>query len=523
MSSRFLAIALVLVLAGCLGSTPVVEPPSPPSSPTVRVVDERGQPVAFAQVTAFVAGDPIATLAADAQGVLARSLVPPGTQTLAFGAAARASVSFAAGAVPSLVTLPVSSSTEPEAFLRFLPHVSLICPSVDPPPYSCSRFGESVLEIAGDGTVWESATSAVGRSPPIWTSRDGGKTFQLLEGRLTGVVRDATGIEGDFAIDEAGNVYFFDILAGAAYFTSYTAAGDHRWTLPHAFPPLVDRPWVRAGKADEVFILYNTGTASQFYKSLDGGKTFDLQGGYKFPCPLGNLGQNPAQRQHLAVAAICSVPQVWTSKDAGATWSEAGEVPLPKGHVARGYRMHSILGVGMDEVDRVYVAYQHATPSAVEPAPDNDRLDVSVVRLERGTWAGPWLASPAGINYMPWLAAGRDGSIAIGFYHAEGDNETEATEWRLMVSASIDADAATPHFQYTIADDEVLTTGILDRQLGDFLEVRYAPDGHLGVSYSKVVLEEGPTATPQNVARFIASDGGLKLGPVTFLNGPRVG
>ncbi|MCA1811524.1 MAG: hypothetical protein LC623_05885, partial [Halobacteriales archaeon] len=168
--------------------------------------------------------------------------------------------------------------------LAFLPPVRLACRLEDPVSNlqdqaqgSCGAFGEPVIEVAGDGTVWASATCCVGRSPPIWVSRDGGRSFHLLPfADRTGLVRDAFGIEGDFAIDDAGNVFFFDISAATTYFTKYRGDGTHVFTKADAFPPLVDRPWVRAGKADEVWVFYNTGSATNLYHSTDGGLTWSL-------------------------------------------------------------------------------------------------------------------------------------------------------------------------------------------------------------------------------------------------------
>jgi hypothetical protein len=219
--------------------------------------------------------------------------------------------------------------------LGFLPPVDLVCPSdgaqytlLDTAFGDCGKFGEPVLEVAGDGTVWASATCCVGRSPPIWVSRDGGESFQLLPfADRTGLVRDSFGIEGDFAIDDAGNAYFFDISAATTWFSKYRADGTHVHTKADVFPPVVDRPWVRAGRADEVWVFYNTAQATNLFHSTDGGLTWTVLP-VGFDCALMTIGQG-LDRDHLFVAGCSDDPQLRVSTDGGLTFGRPIRLPLP--------------------------------------------------------------------------------------------------------------------------------------------------------------------------------------------------
>lgn len=535
MPAKSLPIVLtaLAVLAGCLAGVPSTPHPG---AAAVQVRERGHGPIPYAQVSLLAGDRVVALLNADGQGALEGLQVPAGATKVAIGAPGFATASFAVGALPAVVELDRATDRTAGAFLRMLPRVDLACPAIDPPPYSCGRFGESVVEVAGDGTIWESATNAVGRSPPIWTSRDHGKTFQVLSSFSAatpeGLARDATGIEGDFAIDDVGNVYFYDILVGAAYMSSYKADGTHRWTVPEPFMPLNDRPWVRAGKADEVFAAYNTGSATQFYKSTDGGKTFDLVHGHTFACGLGTLGQGPARDQLYVAAACGDKPMLWSSKDGGATWDEGKTLPLPTGtfkdNAGQDHRnIGNFLPPVADEAGNVYVVFSHALerPKDLGSQGLDNETAIYVDRLgPSGAWAGPWQVGPSGLNLLPWPAAGKAGHLGLAWYHADGAAEVAGTtEWRLFTAASVDADAATPHFQFTVADPEVLNVGPLDRNLGDFLQSDLTPDGRLVVAYAKQVGRHDAFAAASSLSddiKFVQSDRGLDLAPLKFLNGP---
>jgi hypothetical protein len=520
----------LIVLSGCLQS-PSIEPPAPHAPVDLTVVGSDDAPIAFAQVTFLAAGQPVAVLSTDATGRATSLIAPPSATDVAVGAPGHATAIFPANTVPARVRLEKAETQDVDAFLRYRLPVVLQCPALDPPPYSCDRFGEPVIEVAGDGTIWYSATCCIGRSPPIWTSRDGGLTFQLLDSfRPTtplGLLRDGTGIEGDFAIDDAGNVYFFDILAGAAYFTSYTKDGTHRWTVPQAWPPLVDRPWVRAGKADTVWAVYNTGFSTRIYGSHDGGLTWELADGREFPCGLGNFGQG-AKRDTLYVAAPCgNQPRVWTSPDGGHSWDAGEALPLPAGDWPQGRSIELHTVPVADEAGNVYISYIHRLPRPVDVAPDA-RYDARAVYLVRrdveGNWHGPFQVGPVGIAHYAWPAAGKLGHVGIAWYHAEGTVENAQSEWRLMTAVSVDADGPTPHFQLALGDEDVLARGPLSRQLGDFLQADLTPDGRLVVAYAKQVGRNDvfQQAAPADVqSRFVSTDGGLSLAPLQFPNGPK--
>lgn len=401
--------------------------------------------------------------------------------------------------------------------LTFEAPVDLECPS-DNPLYliwdlaytDCGNFGEPQLEVAGDGTIWYSAVCCVGQAPPIWRSFDGGVAFVPLDfGDGTGVVRDAFGIEGDFAIDDAGNVYFFDIAAATGWFTKFSAHGAHLHTKPDVFPPLVDRPWVRAGAADEVFILYNTGMSSRFFRSTDGGLTWDYPGSTEFPCGLMTLGQG-GERHQLAATGCAGAPMLYRSDDAGATWDGGTGLPVPDGYGP----YESYMAPAGDANGSFYVPVTHTID-------DGAHTVVSVYRVDPdGSVAGPWQVTPSdGLAEKPWMIAGKDGVAAFAYFQAEQvarDNETTDAVWHVQVAYTSEGLTDRPTWTTVRADPQAVLEGSFGRELGDFLEARQTPDGRIAIAYG---ARPGSPDAPI-VNRFVQSAVGIDLGPAVFRNGP---
>lgn len=407
-----------------------------------------------------------------------------------------------------------------ESVLGFNAPVDLLCPTEGTAAIfdqlgECGQFGEPVIEVAGDGTVWASATCCVGRSPPIWTSRDGGESFQLLPfAERTGLVRDAFGIEGDFAIDDAGNVYFFDISAATTWFSKYQADGTHVFTKADVFPPVVDRPWVRAGKPDEVWVFYNTAQATNLFHSTNGGLTWSVLP-VGFSCALMTFGQGPA-RDRLFVSGCSNEPQLAISQDGGTTFGTPIMLPVPDLGVApadlpNGTGTDFLMPPVSDEAGNIYVPFTYAADK------DNHRqgIWVDIVHPD-GTIVGPILVS-GDLNWTekPWGAAGADGRYAVAFYGSEARRGDGANAtWNLTVAATVDGGSDAPSFVLAKPDPEpVLVEQSFGRQLGDFLEADVGPDGRLYVIYARSV--DGPL-----VNRVVVSDGRMDFGPGVPHNGP---
>src|SRR2546423_8819641 len=116
----------------------------------------------------------------------------------------------------------------------------------------------------------------------IWTSKDDGKTWQLVNFQSTGFATDPSHNVGfsdpDLTTDAGGRAYDTGIdLANDALFS--TADGGKTW---HRGTPQChngDRPWLAGGKKDEVFLATNTVEDDhEIFQSSDGGNTCSPSG-----------------------------------------------------------------------------------------------------------------------------------------------------------------------------------------------------------------------------------------------------
>ncbi len=517
-----LAIVLLVStgLAGCLSADDALTPAAVDVG-TVQVVDGNGTGLAHAQVTALSMGDVVATLSADARGELNLAVLPATTSDVAVSASGFATWEGALSEVPSVLELEALEGpavpVDDAPVLRFLEPVLLGGAYLGGVEGSCEFYNcgasEPVLEVAGDGTIYASGVCCIGESPPIWFSTDGGATWRELPGDA---LRENYGIEGDFAIDDAGNLYFSDISVASAYFSSWTGEQEHRWTVPAGpFAPIVDRPWVRAGAEDEVFFLYNAGTDTRFYRSTDGGLTWTPHA--IFEGALGNLGQGP-ERDHLWVAVDGGL---WESTDGGLTWEDVGEIPVPEDEGERfmGYSVPVV-----DEAGNVYLTYDWEHRASAGADAEGTAVYMARYDSQEATWGGPYLVSPdapgEATHHLPWPAAGAEGRVVVAWYgtsdDAAGPNSVdEDARWFLEVAASVNADAEDPSFQVARADPVAVHEGPMDRKLLDFLQVEIAPDGVVHVAYAQ---DRGDR--PDELTQVVRSTGALPLEPLDYPNGP---
>lgn len=493
----------------------------------VAVVGPSGDPLAEAAATLLDAsGATLALLGADAGGILVFPALE-GVAEVAVSAPGHESWRGAPSALPALITLAALARgavapDDAEPVLRFLEPKLLGRAYLADDKATCAFHNcgasEPSVEVAGDGTVYATGVCCVGKSPPIWVSRDGGATFDALQGDA---LRESFGIEGDFAIDDAGNMYFSDISLASSYFSSWDKDGAHRWTVPAgAFTPLVDRPWVRADAEDHVVFAYNTGTSTRVYTSDDGARTWTFR--FEAPENLGALGQGP-ERTHYWLTAGGVVHE---SVDAGETWTTVGPMPKPAEGGAR-YQAYEVPVV--DEAGNLWVVYDWQDRANVTcgqgslvsaPTCSAEPFHVYAVRLDtEGVWHGPYRVSPeAGTHVHPWAAAGRDGTLAVAWYGAptaERGLVEAKDEWFVMTAVTLDGASDEPRWQVARADEEHVLAGPMNRRLLDFLQLDVGPDGALHLVYAKAEGDEKDEAT-----WYVRTTTGLALAPLSFPNGP---
>jgi hypothetical protein len=517
---RALVLASVLLTtgwAGCLGTDGSIETNEAATDAPglTQVVGHEGQPVAFAQVTAYgPTGDELAVTSANATGVVAEDAIAPAAERVRIQADGHEPWEAAVDELPATLELANASSAAELAPSTDSDALSLLRPLTLGAAYMADRpetcnvnncgASEPVIELAGDGTIYVSGTCCVGGSPPIWYSKDGGHSFQLLRGD---VARDSFGIEGDFAIDEAGNVYFSDISVASGYLSSWNAEEEHRWTIPAGpFVPPVDRPWIRAGPEDTAWFLYNQVASTLLYQSTDGGITWTLQ--QEFPGPLGFFERGPG----LEELWVSADGHLWHSEDGGQTFEQLEEIPRPSDEGER-FMAYEVLAI--DEASNVWAVYDwtNGTSEAYHV--------YAVKRSPEGQWSDPIRVSPEqGTHHLPWAASSAEGSLALAWYGTlddeAGPNEVdEDAQWELFTAATIDGTEDDPSFQLAQPDPAFVHQGPMDRKLLDFLQVEIGPEGAVHVAYAQDREGQEDERT-----EYVRSTTGLDLARDDYLNGP---
>ncbi len=360
-------------------------------------------------------------------------------------------------------------------------------------------LGEPSVEVDGDGTIYVSGVCCLTTAPPVYVSRDGGETFQTLD---TPGVREAFGVEGDFAIDQAGRVYYADIeVAGTFQVTVWDKDGNYLHHTKWPAPPLVDRDWIRAEGDGIAYYVYNTGAmGTRVYKSTDHGLTWTPDAIKVVPYALGNVAIDPGVELCLFGGNMGGMRSVDCSRDGGSTWTnEASSMPVGG---------NDAYPVGAyDEAGNLWLAETQNV--------DGGQQIAVTWRDLNGTWHEPYTVSPAGHHRMPWLAAGAEGGVAIAWYGAED----RAGDWHMYVGASVDAFAGNSTWAVTVADPLPVFQGSLGRHLLDFLQADIGPDGSIHVAYSRLPGTPGQDGNEEQLI-YVRSEPVEGLAMTQFWLGP---
>lgn len=354
-------------------------------------------------------------------------------------------------------------------------------------------LGEPTMEVDSRGDIYVSAVCCLTVAPPVLVSRDGGATFQDLP--TPAGVREAFGIEGDFAIDDTGRVYFADIEFAASFQMSvWEPDGTFVRHMKWPAVPIVDRDWIRAEGDGTLYYVYNAvTTGTNVYKSTDAGMTWSPQPLFQAPFGLGNAVAGPVDGELWVIGGGSggfTVGEV--TRDGGLTWSEEVTTIPNGGGFPVGF---------FDEAGRMY------------GVGNPDDTIVVATRDPSGTWLPGVTVSGVGHHRMPWIAAGAAGASVVAWYGTNATEITGETEWFLHVALTLDAGAT---WTTRIADASPVLIGDLQRQLLDFFQVEVGPDGTIHVAYSA----QGATEEPEEQLHYVRSEPIPALAPTRYFNGP---
>lgn len=358
-------------------------------------------------------------------------------------------------------------------------------------------LGEPQVELDAAGTIYVSGVCCLTVPPPVYVSRDGGATFTDLS--TTTQVREQFGIEGDFAVDGEGRLYFADIEFAATFQVSVwdkDGAFLHHTKWPAV--PIVDRDWIRAEGDGRLYYVYNTGTSTNVYTSTDTGRTWSPAPVHTAPFGLGMAVKGNAVGELWVIGGGGggSPEGADVTRDGGLTWTHEATT-IPSGG--------SFPVAAFDEAGGLFGA------GAVDDSIRVARRDAD------GTWNEVVQVSPTGHHRMPWFATGTAaGTAALCWYGTPDETIGTASEWFVHVGHSLgNGENGTWHVE--IADTEPVFVGELGRDLLDFFQCEVGPDGAMHIAYSKLRPSEGG---PEEQLQYVRSEPNAALAATKFPWGP---
>ncbi|MCK4613481.1 MAG: hypothetical protein KAU14_01660 [Thermoplasmata archaeon] len=373
----------------------------------------------------------------------------------------------------------------------FEPHI-LAGPSYD-------NTGEWYYYDSPSGLV----TGGVGPRIPgnLWISKDNGNTWQFYDkSTIPGL-----GASGDSftAITRDGTIFYTDLYLATASVDTSLDGGRTWYANPVASQYVMeDRQWLdigpsRDGIGDEtLYFAFNQLTPPQLVMVKAGITTGTVVDSYSWrPCNGGApIATDVSARDVFCIdeesgniyianyAEIGEVLEVFVSTNGGNTFTHYT--------VTNGQRpeiQNIFVAIDTDAAGNVYLAWS-----------SRDHIWLGVSTDHARSWTIHQVTQTKSVKVFPWVSAGDEGRVGLGWYESEiGDEGSpdEQTEswWDLKAAITLNALNETPNFEIITVDEDVHFGGVQttgtgggsDRDLGDFMTVDVDSHGRLLVSYGE--------------------------------------
>ncbi|MGH2830078.1 MAG: sialidase family protein, partial [Actinomycetota bacterium] len=354
----------------------------------------------------------------------------------------------------------------------------------------------------------------------VWRSSDGGRTFGPMPGLPLNAENHDWGYEGDFAMDDAGHLYFVDQMYADSNITRWTVTGRgaatmdfHRPFIPTA-QPIEDRPWLAAHGDGVLFYAVNAGDSLlnptgrdggdaygpgrySVYRSTDAANTFE---------PVGHSlrdsgGCRPAADHrpgsrlvYLACTNDAGKVLAFVSEDDGATYAR---------HTIGSYNANAdtfdwpLVTVG--ENGDVWVL--HIDADQVEQTGDGFQILTNRLNLYRSadkgrTWSRQDITPNAGRYRWGWIVASPSGNLALAIQH----RPSKTSPWHAY--AAIFSPGSVPVLS------PVDTTPVDDASRpeppSEMTAVAFTGEGTLAVAWTRIESVQGQRFRRVYFARSIA-------------------
>ncbi|HEX9815993.1 MAG TPA: sialidase family protein [Candidatus Thermoplasmatota archaeon] len=352
---------------------------------------------------------------------------------------------------------------------------------------------EPSIRIAPDDTIYVAAArgfvagSDGSVASPVWCSNDNGLTWTKLASML-GLREKVKAVEGDLAVDARGTVYFVDTYAADNVVTVW--GSDQTWMSTSPIQGTTggdDRPWLAAHGDGVVYYVGNSlaavpppGAPSDgaarfwFYRSTDHAASWTLGTGF-VGGDYCHVAASPSDDSTVAV--VCSpgsfvlpaptMVQGFTSRDRGNTWT-----------------VHE-LGTMIDSPDDNFpvVAFSPSGTAYAFWVSNDEPATLHLSSWTDGTWVPEDVPRADGPVANPALAAGPNGSVALGYYGRDGE------DWYLNIWAR--NATGSPWMRWA---DPTPVAHLYPPE--DFFQAAFDTSGHLHVAYQRNAPDELGTPKP---------------------------
>jgi hypothetical protein len=397
--------------------------------------------------------------------------------------------------------------------------------------------GEPRLSHDALGNLYVAATQGVPAGSDMWSSVDGGTTWNYL-GEPDGaaalnVISGTNGVgvgggDEDLIALPNGQVDMTSLWLGSN--TTCTSGNEGNTWLCNpngSTVPDDDRQWLANYGNNIVYITSkNLGTAEAgpdtlyVAKSTDGGKTFPTVTLITTP----ELGIQPGDQGNLITDTNGNVYNVFfdttgsilymaKSTDGGGTWMIKQVYAAPCSATSCTSLAHVFPAIAADSANNLYIVFSDGTNSYYTSSIDGG-----------ATWRLPTIVqSGFGLKSTvePWVIAGSPGKINIFYYGTTDRNFMDNNaNWVVYMAQSLNALAAVPTFSIVPATPFVIHTGAICNQgtgcasgtrtmLEYFFPDTYV-DGNADAVYPDSVHVQD-TSAPNTAVWFVKQTGGSRI------------
>lgn len=408
---------------------------------------------------------------------------------------------------------------------------------------------EPSIWVHTDGTIFLSGIAGSSNTTSfVWRSRNGGRTFDLLDAHLAPNIADPRhrpctasggGGDSDIVVDRTGRVMMSDLqVVNLAINWSINGGDSWQCNTLAASTPEEDRQWLAPSPAADgdgpnidVYHVYrdlivgalpggNLVKPIQMHVDVtrDGGATWTQQSTYATNLvsqsgPIFTHADGTVYQPFYGGTTVYMA----RSTDEGKTWA------LKKVSERASSPGNKFVSADVDEAGNLYIAWVEAGSWDVLFSSSTDRGD---------HWTPPIRINPQGSETadFPWVAAGKAGDVAVAWYGAPGsftpDAGTPDVRWDVWAARTLAGTDAKPVFEVgkmtqipphfgSICNGglgcDTTTPG--DRSLGDFFEIDIAPDGALMAVFNDNGRITAAAGFPGVYVAFSRQIGGLGMAP----------